>query len=103
MITELRETTPDTVVADLADALLGCVEWIEDVGGEAMAREDWAMVADARAAVTNARAVLARTRQAEAYVTLDQYLAAEIAAGRLRSEINPETGEVVYARMEGHA
>jgi hypothetical protein len=97
------ETTADPVVTDLAEELLGCVEWIEHVGGEAMAKGDWAMAAAARAAVTNARAVLARTRQAEAHVTLDEFLAEEIAAGRLRSEIDPETGETVYARVEGSA
>lgn len=85
------EATDDPAVADLAKALSACVVWMEQFGCEVMLLEEQCLM-------DNARRALAR---AGYEVTLEDFLEVQIAAGRLRGEIDDQTGEVVYARGEG--
>ena len=47
--------TKSVAILELTLALRECVEWIEQVGCEALRKEDYEMLADAKAAVARAK------------------------------------------------
>ena len=93
-MTTPRESPDGLVVTDLAKSLRELVDWVEQIGCEAIREEDHAMLAAAKAALVRA------SQPAENHTTLDEVLKEMLVAGQLWTRTDPETGVTVSATVE---